>query len=110
VDQTDLNALTQYLAGDVLWSTDQVNQADLNKDGQVDARDLALLQQRLGIRPLTAKAKSFEVGVAQVIPEWVRGNWTFTSQVLETGGLSRMGSPPQDEEISLPGTCPPIIL
>ncbi|WP_218080273.1 dockerin type I repeat-containing protein [Anthocerotibacter panamensis] len=126
VDQTDLTVLENYLKGAELFSDSQTAQADLNGDGQVDVRDINVLRQRLGLalvpepappsRTFDAKADqklasqsqrgrgkpSFDLNVADVVPEWVRGAWSFRSRVVDDFGFDSLNRV-QPEQITLPG-------
>jgi len=117
VDPSDVSVLQDYLQGKGLFSDVQTVAADLNSDGRVDKRDLKALQVRLGLiappvdssfdanaRDQTQKVPSFELGIAGVVPEWVRGNWRFRSRILDSQGYGSVGiGATQDEAITLPG-------
>jgi hypothetical protein len=125
VDAQDLTVLEQYLSGDGLLAEEQTRLADLTGDGRIDRRDVEVLRRRLGLaaapdapalsggvrderrrQPLraTTDRSTFQLGLEEVIPEWVRGNWNFRSTILDVRGASFGASgPPLDESITLPG-------
>lgn len=117
VDPSDVTVLQDYLQGKGLFSDAQTVAADLNTDGRVDKRDLKALQVRLGLiappvdssfnanaRDQIQKVPSFELGIAGVVPEWVRGNWRFRSRVMDGQGYGAGGiGSTQNEAITLPG-------
>ncbi|WP_287128467.1 dockerin type I repeat-containing protein [Candidatus Cyanaurora vandensis] len=121
VDRGDVTVLQQYLKGQSLFSDNQTQAADLTGDGRVDNTDLKTLQRQLGLIPpdpqlqaranendqvvsSSARRPSFEAGIASVVPEWVRGRWTFTSRVTDArGGYEGAIGLRQKEAITLPG-------
>ncbi len=114
-DQADVTLLSNFLNGSELFSDAQAKRADLNRDRKVDAADAKALDRILnGESPVadepadnnrtfnaSAKKQSFELGLAKVVPEWVRGRWKFTSRIIESsyGGIGQT----LDEQITLPG-------
>jgi hypothetical protein len=115
VDQSDLTLLEQYLDGTGLLQEEQTQRADLNGDSQIDVRDVNVLRKRLGLatvpEPFNAqvgqknsrKSTSFQLGLEQVVPEWVRGNWQFSSTIYSVEGSSFGGGGTTDEAVTLPG-------
>ncbi|MBC7882395.1 MAG: hypothetical protein H7Y37_13820 [Anaerolineae bacterium] len=117
VDQADLTLLEQYLDGTGLLQEEQTQHADLNGDSRIDVRDANVLRKRFGLTKLpepfnvqvgqknSRKASAFQLGLEEVVPEWVRGNWEFSSSVYSVEGSSfgQAGGSNGDEAISLPG-------
>jgi hypothetical protein len=118
VDQSDLTLLEQYLDGSGLLQEEQTQRADLNGDSQIDVRDVNVLRKRFGLATLPEpfnlqvgqkgsgnKTASFQLGLEQVVPEWVRGNWTFSSSIYSVEGSSfgGAGGGTTDEAVTLPG-------
>ncbi|MGA7953439.1 MAG: dockerin type I repeat-containing protein [Gloeobacterales cyanobacterium] len=128
VDAEDVTILEQYLKGSRLLVDQELSQADINQDGKVDSQDLEALQKRLGIAsnspvPITnqrrnqdesfndassnkgskeGKTNTFQLGIAESVPEWVRGEWHFLSTVVEDRGFNDVGLK-HNEQITLPG-------
>jgi Dockerin type I domain len=124
VDAQDVTILEQYLKGSRLLVDQELSQADINQDRTVDSQDLEALQKRLGIAtsntsaPIRTnqrrnrdesstgakegKANTFQLGIAESVPEWVRGEWRFLSTVVEERGFSD-GNREHNEQITLPG-------
>ncbi|AGY58337.1 dockerin type I repeat-containing protein [Gloeobacter kilaueensis] len=126
VDRADLGLLEQYLDGSGLLDGDQSARADLNGDGVVNSKDANRLRQQLGIATVdeptlngrassdransrrggyraSASSSAFQLGVADVVPEWVRGSWRFQSQIYDARGGFGGGNNYQSEQLSLPG-------
>jgi Dockerin type I domain len=118
VDQSDLTLLEQYLDGSGLLQEEQTQRADLNGDSQIDVHDVNVMRKRLGLATVPEpfnlqvgqkssgkKTASFQLGLDQVVPEWVRGNWTFASTIYSVEGSSfgGAGGGTTDEAITLPG-------
>ncbi len=130
VDTADVTALEEYLKGSRLLVDQELTQADVNQDRKVDNQDLEALQKRLGIvaskssTPVStpnkqrenrdesrkgakngakeAKTNTFQLGIAESVPEWVRGEWRFLSTVVEDRGFNDVGLK-HNEQITLPG-------
>jgi Dockerin type I domain len=129
VDAADVTILEEYLKGSRLLVDQEVSQADVNQDGKVDSKDLAALRQQLGLvasdssvpvqtnqrnqrgnRDQSAsteaskegKTSTFQLGISEAVPEWVRGEWRFLSTVVEERGFNSMGQT-HNEQITLPG-------
>jgi hypothetical protein len=130
VDPADVTALEEYLKGARLLVDQELTQADVNQDRKVDNQDLEALQKRLGLvasKPSTtvsaptkqrenrdesrkgtqnrakeAKTNTFQLGIAESVPEWVRGEWRFLSTVVEDRGFNDVGLK-HSEQITLPG-------
>ncbi len=124
VDAQDVTILEQYLKGSRLLVDQELSQADINQDGKVDSQDLEALQKRLGMVASNSsvpirtnqrgnrdesskvsqegKTSTFQLDVAESIPEWVRGEWSFPSTVVEDRGFNDVGLK-HNEQITLPG-------
>ncbi len=123
VNTEDVTILEQYLKGSRLLVDQELSQADINQDRTVDSQDLEALQKRLGIATSNSsapiqtnqrrrdesstvakegKANTFQLGIAESVPEWVRGEWRFLSTVVEERGFSD-GNRKHNEQITLPG-------
>jgi Dockerin type I domain len=124
VDAQDVAVLEQYLKGSRLLVDQELSQADINQDRKVDSQDLQALQKRLGIAtadtsapiqtnqrrnrdesatvPREGKRNTFQLGIAESVPEWVRGEWRFLSTVVEERGFNGTGLK-HNEQITLPG-------
>jgi hypothetical protein len=124
VDTQDVTILEQYLKGSRILEDQELQQADVNQDAKVDSKDLDALQRRLGILspnpsgPIQTNqrvnrdessrvsregnANTLQVGISEVVPEWVRGEWSFSSTVLEDRGFNDVGRR-HNEQITLPG-------
>jgi hypothetical protein len=130
VDPADVTVLEEYLKGARLLVDQELTQADVNQDRKVDNQDLEALQKRLGLvasKPSTtvsaptkqrenrdesrkgtqnrakeAKTNTFQLGIAESVPEWVRGEWRFLSTVVEDRGFNDVGLK-HSEQITLPG-------
>ena len=124
VDTEDVTILEQYLKGSRLLVDQELSQADVNRDGKVDNKDLEAIQKRLGIvasnssAPIKTnqrgnrdesstlskegKTNTFQLGIAESVPEWVRGEWRFLSTVVEDRGFNDVGLK-HSEQITLPG-------
>jgi Dockerin type I domain len=128
VDTADVTALEEYLKGSRLLVDQELTQADVNQDRKVDNQDLEALQKRLGLiaskssTPVPtkqrenqdesrkgakngakeAKTNTFQLGIAESVPEWVRGEWRFLSTVVEERGFNDVGLK-HSEQITLPG-------
>ncbi len=117
VDQADLTLLEQYLDGTGLLQEEQTQRADLNGDSRIDVRDANVLRKRFGLATLpepfnvqasqqgsSRKASTFQLGLEEVVPEWVRGNWEFSSSVYSVQGTTFRGFfGSTDEQVTLPG-------
>lgn len=128
IDTADVTALEEYLKGSRLLVDQELTQADVNQDRKVDNQDLEALQKRLGLiaskssppvqtkqgenrdksrKGVTNGAKeattnTFQLGIAESVPEWVRGEWRFLSTVVEDRGFNDVGLK-HSEQITLPG-------
>jgi Dockerin type I domain len=121
VDAEDVTILEQYLKGSRLLVDQELSQADVNQDRKVDSQDLEALQKRLGLTSTSApiqtnqrrndesstvskegKTNTFQLGIAESVPEWVRGEWRFLSTVLEDRGFNDVGLQ-HNEQVTLPG-------
>jgi hypothetical protein len=130
VDAADVKILEEYLKGSRLLVDQEVSQADVNQDGKVDSKDLDTLRQRLGLvasdssAPVRTnqpnqrgngdqfpppdlskegKTSTFQLGISEAVPEWVRGEWRFLSTVVEERGFSNSMGQTHNEQITLPG-------
>jgi len=108
VDAADAQLLDQYLKGSTLFSEEQTQQADINGDGTVNSQDRTALARQLNPDAVTADSptngvRNFNLGVAKVVPEWVRGGWDFNSQIIEGHGGFASDGYQRGEFISLPG-------
>jgi hypothetical protein len=123
VNTEDVTILEQYLKGSRLLVDQELSQADVNQDRKVDSQDLEALQKRLGIVASKSsvpvmnqqentdesskvsqegKTNTFQLGIAESVPEWVRGEWRFLSTVIEDRGFNDVGLK-HNEQITLPG-------
>ncbi len=125
VNTEDVTVLEQYLKGSRLLVDQELSQADVNRDRKVDNQDLDALQKRLGMvasnssasiqtnqrenrdespkAPKEAKTNTFQLGIAESVPEWVRGEWRFLSTVVEERGFNNDVGLKHNEQITLPG-------
>jgi hypothetical protein len=124
VNTGDATVLEEYLKGSRLLVDQELSQADVNRDRKVDNRDLEALQRRLGMASASssasvptnqrgnqdesprgskeAKTNTFQLGIAEFVPEWVRGEWRFLSTIVEERGFNDAGLK-RNEQITLPG-------